>query len=181
MSRSLETKLDFVANGDVDAFRKPPVPTCTETLYRFDRGYLDGLMKEAADRFGQVRIGSQLTQCHSNRNIIDANSGRANRHREHLSVKNVRIVPNGGAMRRDTMLSAAHTHNLSVVISRPILWYRGEFWNCAAPKLSGEPRRLGALSPDIERLSHPGERCQRFGFQFSHDAATVHLDGDFAD
>jgi hypothetical protein len=60
------------------------------------------------------------------------------------------------------MRSAAHPHNLSVMMPRSILWYGPGSPNCAVPRFVSE-KRAGASRSDTEGFRHPRELGHGFG------------------
>jgi hypothetical protein len=86
----------------------------------------------------------------------------------------------GSTMRSRTLRSTTHSHNLSVVLSRPIRSYG--FPRCGNRRLDPKLTLWTAASLlDVEGPGYASERGYGFYPHLSHDTAAVHLHGDFAD
>src|ERR1700733_5067589 len=73
MCRPLKAKLNFAADRNVDALRKPPLPAGAKTFYGLGWGYLNDRIKaNPNDRLPQVSTSSRMTLYYADRSMIDA-------------------------------------------------------------------------------------------------------------
>src|SRR5262245_39413193 len=96
---------------------------------------------------------------------------QGNRHAWHrLLVGKCTQVPTGSAKRIDTMLPAAHTDNLSVVMVRPIPWYGSSavrHLNPVGEQARGVSKRRFPWIPSKIKMEEvaKGDKARLFAYQ----------------